>query len=147
MNTHEVRADFQLLGTRIVELKVSNDFVYVDLNDEDIERTIEVSYDLDTPFRFDDGKLAGKAIVEIVASLKKEELLMDVQLILEGCFVLEDDDAEETLNEMLATSGTAALYSIGRGIISGITSQVCVNGTLLLPMVNMFELKEKTEHE
>lgn len=51
------------------------------------------------------------------------------------------------LNMMLAVNGCAALYSIGRGIISDITSQMSMegSGTILLPMINTFELRENSK--
>lgn len=145
MNGSEIKARLQMLGSRIIKLDIKNDFVYVDLEDEDIERTLDVSYELSDPITFDDGTLAGKVVMSITACVENMEHLMKVHLELEGCFIFDEDGTEEELREMLSISGTAAIYSIARGIISGITSQTCANGTLLLPMVNMFELKKKQE--
>lgn len=144
MNGSEIKANLQMWGDRIVKLDIENDFIYVDLEDDNIQRELNVSYELGEPFYIDD-ILAGKVLMTIEAQVKNEDELMKIHLQLEGCFVISEGSTDEELREMLSVSGTAALYSIARGIISGITSQTCINGTLLLPMINMFELKNKSE--
>jgi len=145
MNSSEIKAKFQMIGNRIINLNIDNSFIYVDLEDDSIERSLDVSYELGEPFYFEDGILGGNVIMYIEVRFESEDCLMEVHLEIEGCFSIDAGGTEEELKEMLSVSGTAALYSIARGIISGVTSQTCTNGTLLLPMINMFELRKKTE--
>lgn len=145
MNGSEIKAKFQMIGNRIINLNIDNSFIYVDLEDDSIERSLDISYELSEPFYFEDGSLGGNVTMYIEVSLESEDCFMQVHLEIEGCFNIDEEGTEEELKEMLSVSGTAALYSIARGIISGVTSQTCTNGTLLLPMMNMFELRKKTE--
>ncbi|MEG1470311.1 MAG: hypothetical protein RSC31_06670 [Anaerovoracaceae bacterium] len=64
---------------------------------------------------------------------------------IEGCFELESSNDENLLKEMLQINGSAALYSVARGIISSVTSHMCTNGTVLIPMLNMYELKSESK--
>ena len=71
-------------------------------------------------------------------------LNMDIQ----GCFKASQETSKEEFNKMLSINGCAALFSIARSIIVSVTSQSLVQGSILLPMVNIFNLrKEKLELE
>lgn len=146
MNIDGIKADLQMIGSRIVRLDIKNDYAFFDLQDKDVTREIDVRYKLSDPF-FPDEKeevLAGSVMlyINVAVSNAENEILVDLQM--EGCFV-SDSTNEENLRTMVSVNGTAALYSIARGIISNITSQMCENGTIIIPMLNMYEMKEKTE--
>lgn len=146
MNTQEIMADFQIVGYRIINLNISNDFYYLDQESEKITREIDVQYQLHDPFDFEDDKdsIGGVVTLFIKANISDGERQLTVDLQLEGGFSLNNSRDIDQLNGMLEINGCATLYSIGRSIIMGATNQVCLNGTITLPMINTFKLRENT---
>ena len=144
MNIENITANLQIIGTRIAKLNINNEFVFIDLNDENISREIDVSYELSPAFDVEDEEnmTAQNIMMYIRLMIMDDELHANIDLDLEGCFIFEGTDKEQ-LQDMLTVNGTATLYSIARGIISSITSHMCANGTLLLPMINMFRLRDE----
>ena len=147
MNIENIKANLQIIGTRIAKLNISNDFVYIDLDDENISREIDVSYELSPAFAVKDKENLTTQNILMYVRLKvtDDELQANIDLDLEGGFIFDGTDKEQ-LRDMLTVNGTATLYSIARGIISSITSHMCTNGTLLLPMINMFRLREELDN-
>lgn len=151
MDINTIKAKLQMVGNRILELNIENDFVYLDLNSENIQRKINITHKISEPYFLEENVLARNLIMDIGLTIsdiiEEENLKLSVDLKLEGCFCIEKGGLDEELEELISVSGTAALYSIARGIISSITSQTCTNGTVLLPMVNMIALKEQLDSE
>lgn len=147
MNIENIKANLQIIGTRIAKLNINNEFVFIDLNDENITREIDVSYALSPAFDVEDGEnlTAQNILMYIRLKITDGELHANIDLDLEGDFIFDGTDKEQ-LRDMLTVNGTATLYSIARGIISSITSHMCANGTLLLPMINMFKLREELDN-
>ena len=144
MNIQDIKADFQILGYRIVNLNVSNDFIFLDLGSDDINKEIDVKYQLSGPFDFEDdaNSIGGAVTLLIEAHIYDGEKQISINLAIEGGFSLNDSRDTNKLKEMLKVNGCAALYSIGRSIIMGATSQMCINGTITIPMVNTFKMSE-----
>ena len=151
MNINEIVSDFQIVGHRIQALSLENDFAYFDPGDEKLCREVNVTYQLSDPFDFDDDKdsIGGAVTLYIDVSVYDEEKSATVHLELEGGFSLNGSRDAEQLRSMLEVNGCAALYSIARGIIAGVTSQMSVNGTstILIPMINTFELRDSAEED
>lgn len=149
MNINEIVSDFQILGHSIKALSIENDFIYMDATDDSLKREINVSYELREPFdvEFEKDSIGGAVKLYIDTRTFNEECTASIHLELEGGFVLKGSKDDEQLRNMLAVNGCAALYSIGRGIISGITSQMAVDGTgtIMLPMINAFELRSESD--
>ena len=147
MNIENIKANLQIIGTRIAKLNINNEFVFIDLNDENISREIDVSYELSPAFDVEDEEnlTAQNILMYIRLKITDGELQANIDLDLEGGFIFDGTDKEQ-LHDMLTVNGTATLYSIARGIISSITSHMCANGTLLLPMINMFSLREELDN-
>ena len=145
MNINEIASDFQILGHSIKRFNIVNEFIYLDSADNSINREFNVSYELSEPFdnALDKEALCGAVTLFIDVTISNEGNTSSVHLELEGGFMLKNCRESEKLNEMLAVNGCAALYSIGRGIISGVTSQMAIDGsgTIMLPMINTFELR------
>jgi len=146
MNVENIKANLQLVGTRISKLSVENDFVELNLNDESINRGIDVSYKTSQLYTVENEPdfLAGNILMDIKVGISDRIKNLSLELELEGCFVLDSKD-EDKMKEMLSVNGTAALYSIARGIVSSVTSHICTNGTVILPMINVFRLKKEDE--
>lgn len=150
MNINEIVSGFQIIGHSIKTLHLENGFIFFDPNDDTVQREVYVSYDMSEPFDADDGDSIGGALtLYIDTKTSNEENSTEIHLELEGGFILAGSKDADKLKEMMAVNGCAALYSIGRGIISGITSQMSVDGTgtIMLPMINTFELRNDQEGE
>lgn len=151
MDINTIKAKMQMLGNRIVELDIKNDFVYLDLNSEDIQREITITHEITDSYLIEEKYLAKNLVLDI--DLKISDIVesqpqnLCVNLKIEGGFCLEEEGTEKDLTDLIEVNGTAALYSIARGIVSSVTSQVCTNGTILLPMINMIELKKQFDSE
>ena len=140
MNIENITAGFQLIGTRIAKLTIDNEFTSIDVNDESVTREIDVSYDVSPVFTVN-GLMAQNIMMYICLKISNGELHTFINLDLEGCYIFDGKDKEQ-LYEMITINGTATLYSIARGMISSITSHMCTNGTLILPMINIFKLRD-----
>ena len=147
MDVKNVKANLQIIGTRIRKLDIENSYVFVELSDESINRELDLHYEIGDTFETEDNTLAMTLIMDIEAVIYDEEDRMKVSIEIDGGFYIENSVDKELLEKMVTVNGSAALYSIARGIISSITSQVCTNGTVVLPMVNMFDLKEQMSED
>lgn len=149
MNINEIVSDFQIIGHSIKALSIENDFIYMDSTDDNLQREFNVSYEMSDPFdpNLENDSIGGSVTLYIDTRTFNDECTASVHLELEGGFILKGSKSVEQLNKMLSVNGCAALYSIGRGIISGITSQMAVDGTgtILLPLINAFELRHEDE--
>ena len=149
MNINEIVSDFQILGHSIKALSIENEFIYMDSTDDNLQRELNVSYELSDPFdpTFENDSIGGCVTLHINTRTYNDEYTASIHLELEGGFILKGSKSVDQLNDMLSVNGCAALYSIGRGIISGITSQMAVDGTgtIMLPLINAFELRHEDE--
>lgn len=151
MDINTIKAKLQMLGNRIIELNVKNDFVHLDLNSENLRREINISHDISELYFLEDNLLARNLAMDVdlkISDISEESALeLCIGLRIEGGFCIEEGGTDEELVELLNVSGAAALYSIARGIVASVTSQTCTNGTVLLPMINMFEVKNQKDQE
>lgn len=145
MNIEKAKAELQIIGSRIVSLDIKNMFVFLANDDETIERSIDASYEVDEPFHPEggDGEFMCTMRLEIAVSIKKDVQEANISLVTEGAFT-SDAYSKEELKEMVAINGTAALYSISRGIIATVTGQMCEGGAVLTPMLNVYEMNKET---
>lgn len=145
MDVKNSMSDFQFIGNTIKKLELYNN--YISLNDvKELNKCINVDYkideiDDDADEKYVYGTLTLFIDVDVSEGL---QLNMDIQ----GCFKASQETSKEEFNKMLSINGCAALFSIARSIIVSVTSQSLVQGSILLPMVNIFNLrKEKLELE
>lgn len=146
MNIEKAQATLQMVGSRIVSLDIKNMFVFLENTDEEIERSIDVSYNVDKPFqpKAGNGEFMCTIRLNINVKVKKDKNEANISLITEGAFISTTNDKDE-LKEMTQINGTAALYSVARGIIASITGQMCEGGTVLVPMLNIYEMNKMIE--
>ena len=143
MDIKNIMAEFQLLGTAIICMEVHNNFVHID-NFSELEKSMDVEYEVvDT--MMDDNMRFGKIRIYVNLNMKKAEEEMKINLILEGGFGADPEMSEETFYDLISLNGCASLYSIARSIIMSISSQTCSGGQVILPMINVFKLKEEKE--
>ena len=146
MNTETIKSEFQFIGNSIEALNIHNDFIM--LPDDGLTKQIDVSYAIKNISKDKDG-IWGIVNLYVDCSLvsdKKDESdeqgEFKIGLILNGCFTDKKDISNEEFEKMLKINGCAAMYSIARSIIIGISSQSVVDGSIILPMINVFKLHE-----
>ena len=143
MNVEKISADFQLVGNTIKKFEINNNFIAIPMH-LNVEKNLEVSYrikNIDT-IEGEEGFI-GIVCLFVNATIQHDNRHMDFELEMDGCFSLSGTNDIENMKEMLSLNGCAALYSIARGYIMSVTSQICLNGTIHLPMINAFILKEE----
>ena len=91
-----------------------------------------------------------RAILDLKVCLKAKfkDGSFSVTSIIRGAFQGAPALSENAFNDMLTINGCAALYSIIRGTISIISTQLFSNGNIVLPLVNFVQFREfeKQEH-
>ena len=82
-----------------------------------------------------------------VAEFENEEKKMKLGMELHGCFQSNEvaETWEKEFRELLQINGTAALYSVARGLVMSITGQSYTGENIVLPMVNVFRLHGENE--
>lgn len=146
MKTEKALADIQLLGTNIHKLEFNNDFIaYCD--NENVKKELDTSCDiLEVSYEDDEevyiGTLALYVDIEITDGEAGGQMIMHLEM--HGGFASERAAAmtEQEFTKRLEINGTAALYSIARSIVLSITSQANMGEAVMLPMINVFRLKE-----
>lgn len=147
MNAKDIKSSFQLIGTSVTKLNISNSFICVP-NEEKIEKTIDVSYEVNDISEMTDKEegYVGTVTLYVKAVLCYDEHNMDIDLAIQGGFsLIHEKGNRNDMIEMLSLNGCTALYSIARGLVTSISSQVCINSTVTLPMINIFRLRDKDE--
>jgi len=140
---------FQLLGHTIKKVSVKNDFI--NMKDEgDLLRQVDFSHETreaqtDGPFQ------AGVVTLTIKVDIRKKEGRKIVNRFegsfeIEGYFSGPENMDAEAFRNMLNINGSAALYSIARGFLISLSSQVLNEGRVLLPLVN-FVARQNSEAE
>lgn len=93
----------------------------------------------------------GKIAFCVIAAIKNDEsTLMNVSLDMEGHFVVVNDDAAQKAGidinrfaEMVDMNGLVALSQIVRATLLSVTAQSGIQPGLVMPMINIVELKKQ----
>lgn len=128
---------FQIVGTSVKKLKIKNDFIIFD-NNNNLKRKIDVSHEIISIDILDERKtFFGILLLNIQASISsgKKKYVIDVSI--EGSYEAPVELGEENFREMLQLNGITSLYSIARGFIQSVSSQTLASGSILLPMFNV----------
>ena len=149
MNIKNIESDFTFIGHRITKLNLENDFIA--LTDRNIEKEFDVFYEIDEISKQDD-KILGTIDLTVLCRVTDAEAAEDeapskcnIALTINGCFIDSANVSIDKFKEMLGLNGCTALYSIARGIITGITAQSMLEGNITLPLINIFKLVKSTE--
>lgn len=137
-------SNFQIIGSSIKSFRIKNDFVEI----EDIskmKRKMDVSHSIfGADALRDETVYSGIVSMNIKVTVSEKKLKYQVELQIEGCFIAGKDTMDENqFVNMLRINGLSSLYSIARGFIHGTTSQTLVNGSVLLPMLNIVEYSKE----
>lgn len=131
-------ADFQIVGSRIVKLKIKNDFIVLD-SQEKVKRRIDISHEIS---RVDDdgqGGLVGLVVLNVSVRIQNAGKSFQLDISTEGCFTVPNNFEREKFENMLGINGITALYGITRSAVLSISSQAFIQGNVVLPMINVYE--------
>lgn len=139
----DIFSDFQLLGTRLAKVEVTNKFINLPLDDE-LETNIDMGNSECKIIELDN-QLEGilQQYVNFSATLKSEkQLYIKISVMIEGCFITSSKD-KELFNQMLMLNGNTTLYSILRAHITTISALSLGEGKIVLPMINFTKLMDE----
>ena len=149
MNTKNIESDFKFVGQQITKLNLENDFV--SLSDRNTKNEFDVFYEIDEITKHDD-KIWGTINLTVLCKITDTEetedsspLKCNISLTINGCFIDSANVSIDKFKEMLGLNGCTALYSIARGIITGISAQSMLEGNITLPLINILQLVKSAE--
>lgn len=141
MNSNEVLADFQILGSRVSKLLMDTRII-------DEKGRADVSFDFD--YEIGDVEEEGnrfqgilKFIVQVKAKVKNK-ILFKIELEMEGAFAGNTEKlSREKFIEMLEINGLITLLHISRAYLISVTAQSGIRPPVQIPMVNVLKLRKK----
>jgi preprotein translocase subunit SecB len=141
MNTNEVYADFQILGSRVSKL-------LLDTRPIDEKGRSEVSVDFD--YEINDIEEEGnwllgslKFMVQVKAKVKNK-ILFKIELEMEGTFAGNAEKlSREKFIEMLEMNGLITLLHLSRAYLVSVTAQSGIHPPVHIPMINVLKLRAK----
>lgn len=147
MNVKEMIATMQLIGSSVRNLKLSNAFVVADEMDQ-WNKKIDVEYEINELY-VSEKKNIGSVMLHIVLEIDKDgQEGISVELDMDGGFSFifseekNNDEKKAEMEKMLSHNGCATVYSLARAFIVSVTGQMCNGGTIILPMINIYELNK-----
>lgn len=143
MNTEIIEATFQLLGTRVIDCKIHNDFIYIDGSEK---KKIDISHSISSMGATEDDKKIGVLQLSLKLQIWEGKKKLKIDLTIEGAFETPRERSDENFAEMLEINGMAALYSVARSFVLSITAQSLIEGKVMMPMINFVEYS-KTEKQ
>lgn len=146
MNFNKITSNMIFLGCVIKELEVSNELISMS---ENIKKGFNMDVDVvDIGCKEDGSDRIGKVQLDIVIETKKgDDKKGNFHMTLEGAFTTSEVVEEDEFEKMLLLNGATTLYSIARGKIESITSNIYQNGKITLPMINMYEFYKEKANE
>ena len=144
MNTKEAKVEspFQLIRTFVSSLSIQNTCLETSLNTNG-ERKIDVSYEILHKSITDDNNHLALLAMTIKIETKTDDGLFDLDMTIQGVFTASAKDTpEKVFIKMLRVNGCSALYSVARGVICSISSQLFTGGNVIIPLVNFVRFRE-----
>lgn len=140
MNSNEVLADFQILGTRVSKLVLDTRIIEKGRADVSFDFDYEIGEVGEEGNRFQ-GIL--KFMIKAKAKVKNK-ILFKIELETEGLFAGNSEKlSREKFIEMLEINGLITLLHISRAYLISVTAQSGIRPPLQIPMVNVLKLREK----
>lgn len=146
MDINECKSDFEFVGSSIKELTIKNDLINFPL-EENAEKLCDVEYMIHD-ISESKTELTGYVNLYVDVLLKLDNKQSKIHLEIEGCFAKDkSDDSESTITfcKLLSANGCALLYSVARAVLLTTTSQVFNSGSVKLPMINCYKLRQNQE--
>lgn len=143
-NIENIVSDFQILGTNIKTLNLTNDFIYFQDNNEDIDRKVGINYEILDIHQSHD-KLIGTLLfmidLNITDNSREDHNQIHLSLEIEGGFYSSNLD-QNVFKQMIEINGVASLFSIARSFILSVTSQAIPGSQIVIPMINVTKIKK-----
>lgn len=146
MDTKNFQSDFQLVGSRITEFSINNSYYRMTTENSGSKK---ISLDRKISEMYVDGDyICGLLEVSVEVYIKdnnedvQNENQYNISLKMEGAFRASSQMPEEDFEKMLDINGCAALYSIARGFIMNTASQTMIEGQIILPLLNFFDISQ-----
>lgn len=144
MNSKRVESEFQFIGSSINKVEFKNELVSFD--SKSIRRIIDVDYVFPSEVFIDKGYAFGKIEMHVQAWLKEgKKTKTKLSIIASGYYKYANCTDENEMKKMLSISGCASLYSVIRAFVISFTAQSGCNGSIILPMINIFKLNEEKQ--
>lgn len=150
MNADTYKSPFEFVGSRIVKVEINHTYFSME-NGNSESKGFELRPKIGKIFE-DGEKLFGDIDLDIEVRVQDEnnsEISYTFNMTINGCFSVDKNVSEDQFKEMLIINGSAALYSIARGFIMGVSAQTMLNGKITLPLLNFTDMPkqgtEKTE--
>lgn len=145
MDIGSIVSRFQLIGTTVKKIQVTNDFVTLP-DAVDVKRIIDVDYVIEGIERNEeDESLFGTILLSIHVTIRHQKRKLDIKCDVQGAFHAPHEMDNDTFQKMMTTNGCASIYSISRAIIISVSSQLLLHGCIYLPMINVFKLNEEKQ--
>lgn len=141
MNSNEVLADFQILGSRVSKLLLDTRII-------DEKGRADVSFDFDYEIGdIEEGGNRFQGVLKFIVQVKakvKNKILFKIELEMEGAFAGNTEKlSREKFSEMLEINGLITLLHISRAYLISVTAQSGIRPPLQIPMVNVLKLRKK----
>ena len=146
METKNFEPVFQMVANGIAELSVENTLIN-HYDTQDLNRDFSCGINDLSIETHDEYKSGGMHFFVNVAVGDKEDSQksFNLKLVLFGIFKTSVDMTDKDFEGRIKVNGSAALYSIARGIIINISSQAFVEGKITLPLVNFVEFSKSED--
>lgn len=145
MDIKNVESKFQILSSKITRLNIDNSFLIYDERKAG-KKNIDVSYKICHIEDLEEKKEHFGVLdifINIFSEIEEQKCVLN--LAIRGFFNAPLDLPQEVFEKMLKVNGCTALYSIARGMVGSISSQVFYFGNIVLPMVNFIHFHEVLE--
>ena len=130
-------SEFQFFGSSVKHIKIKNDFISLE-NTINAKKKLDITHSVISVSAYDNNKTyMGILQLNIKYTLSENKKKYTIDLQIEGCFTAPESIGEDTFKSMLQINGITSLYSLARAFIHSTTSQTLVDGSILLPMINV----------
>ena len=146
MDTKKCLAEFQIVGSRIKQIKMKNDFVLLDSPDK-TKKKLDLTHKVVEVEKDEQGILRGILSLQINVVLTEGKTKFQLFIEIEGCFSCPDSDEEDKFQQMLEINGVTTLYGIARAMIISLTSQAFMAGAVTLPMINVYQYSKRISED
>ena len=147
MNTKKIEATFQLLANSISKIDITNNLFRISESDN-LRKEFSLKIDNICIEQHHTYKSAAMDLsVNVLVSDNNTDKPREFKALMtiNGIFIDTTDITDEEFKQKLNINGSAALYSIARGCLINISSQVLEEGKIILPLVNFIEMSKKSK--
>lgn len=139
----EVFADFQMIGHRVIE---SRYHCPVNYEDENYDLSIEFDYEIVESVEKED-QYFGVVVFQVSVKVSHEDQFEDmVDCVIDAGFMGNPAVMSfENFTDMLSINGVATLSQMARAHILNVTTMSGLKNPILIPMININELKAKKD--